>query len=491
MLNALTIDFFDEETALPAKAKPSRQSQLGQFLTAPSVAGFMAGMFGPMDSNVIRLLDAGAGAGALSFAFVDRWTEERAAASTLAIAAYELDEAIQPALAECLDGLQQIRGIETRLVKGDFLEHAATMIRLERGERYTHAILNPPYKKISTASTHRQLLRAAGVETVNLYSGFVALSLELLEQGGEMVAIIPRSFCNGPYYEPFRHFLLERAALRRIHLFGARNKAFKSDGVLQENVIIHLERGASQGDVIVSTSADDSFADLETATYPFAKIINPQDAARFIHIPSGEDLLLLRAAALQHGLADIGVKVSTGPVVDFRMREHLRADSGPGTVPLLYPGHFTAEGIEWPKAGFKKPNAIAHTMDTQKWLYPTGFYTVVRRFSSKEERRRVVANVVDPAALPYPWLGLENHLNVFHIGREPLSEDLARGLATYLNSTAVDQYFRQFNGHTQVNATDLRNMRYPNHATLAALGQWAKGRTLTQSQIDEKVNSLA
>jgi tRNA1(Val) A37 N6-methylase TrmN6 len=204
----------------------------------------MAGMFTPMSSNAIRLLDAGAGAGALSFAFADRWTEERAAAATLAMTAYELDEAIQPALAECLDGFQQIRGIETRLVKGDFLEHAATMIRLERGERYTHAILNPPYKKISTASTHRHLLRAAGVETVNLYSGFVALSLELLEQGGEMVAIIPRSFCNGPYYEPFRHFLLERAALRRIHLFGARNKAFKSDGVLQENVIIHLERGA-------------------------------------------------------------------------------------------------------------------------------------------------------------------------------------------------------------------------------------------------------
>jgi adenine-specific DNA-methyltransferase len=62
-------------------------------------------------------------------------------------------------------------------------------------------------------------------------------------------------------------------------------------------------------------------------------------------------------------------------------------------VPLLYPGHFTAEGIEWPKAGFKKPNAIAHTMATQKWL-THGLYTVVRRFSSKEERR-VVANVVD------------------------------------------------------------------------------------------------
>jgi adenine-specific DNA-methyltransferase len=48
--------------------------------------------------------------------------------------------------------------------------------------------------------------------------------------------------------------------------------------------------------------------------------------------------------------------------------------------------------------------------------------------------------------------------------------DLARGLVAYLNSTFVDTYFRQFNGHTQVNATDLRNLKYPPQASLEAFG---------------------
>ena len=109
--------------------------------------------------------------------------------------------------------------------------------------RFTHAILNPPYKKINSDSEHLRILRQVGIETVNLYSAFVALSLALMKTGGQLVAIIPRSFCNGPNYRPFREFLLQRAALRHIHLFAFRTEAFKDDGVLQENVIVMLERG--------------------------------------------------------------------------------------------------------------------------------------------------------------------------------------------------------------------------------------------------------
>ena len=53
-------------------------------------------------------------------------------------------------------------------------------------------------------------------------------------------------------------------------------------------------------------------------------------------------------------------------------------------------------------------------------------------------------------------LGFENHLNVLHEDKHGLPEKLAYGLAAFLNTTAVDENFRRFNGHTQVNATDLR-----------------------------------
>jgi adenine-specific DNA-methyltransferase len=476
----------DLPRSTPATTR-QRKSQLGQFMTPPSVAEFMASLFEISPHGVIRLLDAGAGQGALTAAFI----ESAKGAAQIAASAFEFDDQILPDLRANLAALRQRSNADCELIEGDFIEEAANRICLGKGARYTHAILNPPYKKIGNDSKHRALLRAAGLETVNLYSGFVGLALELLEPGGELVAIIPRSFCNGPYYQPFRRFMLRRAAIRHIQLFDSRNKAFKDDGVLQENIIIKLVRGAEQGAVTVSTSTDDSFADYAEKQHAFARIVFPEDADAFIHIPTGDDEQILERASFGHTLADLGLTVSTGPVVDFRLREDLRADPEAGTVPLLYPGHFNGTGLQWPKTGFKKPNAIRDCMATRKWLYPNGFYAVVRRFSSKEERRRIVANVIDPARLPAAMIGIENHLNVFHAKRQPISEDLAHGLAAYLNATAVDTYFRRFNGHTQVNATDLRAMRYPSRDALITLGQWAKVRaSVSQDEIDERVNCL-
>jgi adenine-specific DNA-methyltransferase len=479
-----------ELSPLVSSTLKKRKSQLGQFLTPPSIANFMASMFSAPHSDSARLLDAGAGQGALTKAFIEH-SQKIAGAYRIEATAFEFDEEILPKLRDQLAMLREHTGSKCSLVEGDFIKEATIQICSGRGPLYSHAILNPPYKKISSGSDYRSMLRAAGLETVNLYTGFVGLSLELLESGGELVAIIPRSFCNGPYYQPFRRFILKRASIQAIHLFNSRNKAFKDDGVLQENVILKLVRGGEQGNVVISTSQDDSFADFEEKKYAFERIVFSDDADQFIHIPTGNDEQILESGNFNYNLSDLGLTVSTGPVVDFRLKSDLRSEPESDTVPLLYPGHFDEKGLQWPKIGFKKPNAIRDTVTTRKWLYQNGFYAVVRRFSSKEERRRIVANVVDPSRLPSSMIGFENHLNVFHTNRQPISEDLAHGLSTYLNATAVDTYFRRFNGHTQVNATDLRAMRYPRKDKLITLGHWAKNQAyLSQDQIDEKVNAL-
>ncbi|WP_181881230.1 Eco57I restriction-modification methylase domain-containing protein, partial [Escherichia coli] len=98
-------------------------------------------------------------------------------------------------------------------------------------DTFNKAILNPPYLKISASSEERKHLRSVGVETGNLYSCFVALALMLLDDKGELVAITPRSFCNGPYFNDFRRVLLDGNNLNKLHIFESRTSAFKGDKV--------------------------------------------------------------------------------------------------------------------------------------------------------------------------------------------------------------------------------------------------------------------
>ncbi len=461
-------------------------------MTSAPVARFMASLFPPATQTTCVLLDAGAGIGALSCAFLDRWIAgDGFDFGNVEVQAYELDSTLRGHLTNTLEGYTKRLPVNVDVSPEDFITAAALQSMAPR--RFTHAILNPPYKKINSDSMHRLALRQVGIETVNLYSAFVALSLSLMKTGGQIVAIIPRSFCNGPYYRPFRDYILNNAAIHQMHLFASRNKAFRDDDVLQENVIIRLEKHGKQGPVTVSHSTDDSFTDLVAHEYPFDRIVFPSDSERFIHVPTTpEQYHLELSKGIASSLSGVGVGVSTGPVVDFRLRIHIQDEPGEDTVPLLYAGHFTSYETQWPKPGIKRGNAISLNDETRKWLYPNGWYTVVRRFSSKEEARRIIAGVVHPDAFPgAELLGFENHLNVFHEGKRGMPQALAYGVAVYLNTTAVDEYFRRFNGHTQVNATDLRLLKYPSRDTLISLGEWAMSQpVLTQPIIDKRTKKL-
>ncbi len=476
---------------------PKRKAQFGQFFTPGKIAEFMANLFAPMSGAKCHLLDAGAGIGSLSVAFLNRWASDGAHFISIDIDAFEIDEFLHPSLTQILEKYSKHPGFNVTVRSADFIQVATDWLSgnlfAEELPRYTHAILNPPYKKIRSDSAHRSALRQAGIETVNLYTAFVALSLSLLEDQGQLVAIIPRSFCNGTYYRSFRDFILQRAAVHHIHLFQSRSKAFKGDGVLQENIIILLQRGGTQGPVGISTSTDATFTDLVSHEHPFEQIVSSSDRDRFIHVPtSPEQGIIQTSPSIRHSLSNIGVSVSTGPVIDFRLKTYLCDMPDKDTAPLLYPCHCNRHGTMWPISGEKKPNAIQRNENTEKWLYPNGFYCLVRRFSSKEEKYRVIASVVNPTTFAdAPMLGFENHLNVFHENKHGLPEALARGLAVFLNTTAVDEYFRCFNGHTQVNATDLRLMKYPPRDILVALGEWAMEQgELKQTAIDNKLESM-
>lgn len=284
--------------------------------------------------------------------------------------------------------------------------------------------------------------------------------------------------------------------VRHIHVFEKRNCAFKGDEVLQENIIIHAVKGAKPSQIDITTSRGGQFEydhntrscigeDMTQRSVDYSSVIKENDPDQFVHIATNglEQGIVDRMAHFTATLFDLGVQVSTGPVVDFRLKDDLRSKPENGSVPLLYAAHFQHGKLEWPKV-MKKPNVIHVSEKSRKWLWRNeGHYVITRRFTSKEERRRIVASVYT-SDLPGELIGFENHLNVFHAKQNGMSPFLAKGLSIYLNSSLVDRFFRQFNGHTQVNATDLRSLKYPDREALERIGEQTDGLALTQEEID-------
>lgn len=498
-----------------SKLNPKVKTKLGQFFTPSPISSYMASLFNRIEGNV-SLLDPGCGSGSLTAAFVDE-SLKRKKIRSLNIDAFDIEPIIQPFITQmislCVAKSEKNNiPIKTNFKLDDFIISQTKNLKLLTNESgYSHIIVNPPYKKIATNSDYRKALRSVGIETVNLYTGFVALCIQLLNQGGELVAIIPRSFCNGVYYQPFREFLLSETAIKQIHIFDSRSQAFAEDNVLQENIIIHLIKGAKQKEVTITSSPIADFhIDEETQSVtatdqtirkvPFTAIVKLNDKRKFIHIAAHErdQAIIDRLAYFNSTLDDIGLQVSTGTVVDFRLKEDLRQNLENGAVPLIYPTHLK-DGVNWPKDS-KKPNAILISNNSQKWLWKnSGNFIIVKRFSSKEEKRRIVAAYYD-GSFPSQLIGFDNKLNVFHYSKQGFTKDIALGLYVYLNSTLLDKYYRLFGGHTQVNATDLRAIYYPDLKSLKFMGKKAcsikrtsqSGQShslpvssLSQKQIDE------
>ncbi len=468
-------------------------------MTPSPIAAFMASMFKP-NTNHVRLLDAGAGVGSLTAAYVAAACGWRRQPASIDATCYEVDPTMLLHLHRTVDACTRecdAVGIRFtgRIIERDFIEEGAR--QLDRGlfggsgqPRFSAAILNPPYRKINSGSRERGLLRSVGIETSNLYTAFVGLAVKLMDTGGELVAITPRSFCNGPYFRPFRQLLLGQTALTQVHVFESRDRAFSDNEVLQENVIFCAVRGAKRSKITLSSSSGPN-AKVTKRVVAQESVVSADDPESFIHlaVTEADGRVADQMRRLPCSLTDLGLEVSTGRVVDFRAREHLRADPSPGTVPLIYPTHFNSGFVAWPRPGGRKPNALVSNARTLDLLVQNATYVLTKRFTSKEERRRVVAVIHDPARLPkdVTHLGIENHVNYYHAMGAGMPKLLAHGLAAFLNSTLVDQFFRQFNGHTQVNAGDLRSLRYPSRDVLNAVGRRIGKRVPDQADLDAVV----
>ena len=488
MKNELPSRFADRLGLVYASSvNQQHKKENGQFFTPVEIASLMAS-YAEFDGDTVRMLDPGCGSAVLSCALVEHMAHSNPNLTSVHLVAYETDVKLIPISKVALAYLEtwgagRAIAITTTLHTEDFVLHNAGCFE-ETGnlfakpiELFDIVISNPPYFKLSIDDKRASAAKVVINGHPNIYAIFMALSAKLLKEKGELIFVTPRSYAAGGYFKVFREYFFKLIDLDKVHLFVSRKDTFSRDKVLQETVIIKgTKRTQSASQVIISSST--GLKDLTTPqikAFPKKDIIDLDSKEKILYLPTTdyEEAVLDIFRNWNGNLSKYNIKISTGPVVAFRSWDYIRETFENGTVqlaPLFWLHNVKQMTLEWPVAKPKKGQYINVEQKSLPLLIPNKNYILLRRFSSKDDKSRLIAAPYFCNFIKSDYIGVENKVNYIYRPAGHLSRNEVVGLCALLNSTLFDTYFRIFNGNVNVSATELREMPLPSLETIQEMG---------------------
>lgn len=458
-----------ERTSVFMESMPKTlRKSYGQFFTTELTAKFMASMF-DIDTKLptIRICDTGAGTGVLAAAIIEHLLNV-GYNGHIHVVCYENDNHVLSLLHENLMFMACAHEITYEVREENYITTPPV-----GGEKFDYIIGNPPYKKIGKDAPEALALPYVCHGAPNLYFLFWTRAIDTLRDGQELVYIIPRSWTSGAYFAKFREYLFSKCVITNMHIFSSRDKVFDGESVLQETMIIKLRKTVTKPEYVHMTSSSSStFDDLRHYDVAYNSVVAPNGYV-FLVTSEKESVVLNKLNRFTDTLQTINLAMHTGIVVDFRTREVLRDKAEEGSVPLFYSHHIRDGRVVWPA----QQEGEYMVTDHKGYLQANGNYVFVKRFTAKEERRRLQCGILLATDYPeYEYIGTQNKINFIKCA----TAEEAYGIYTLLNSTLYDTYYRILNGSTQVNSTEINSIPVPDVNTISAMGRQLKGNNLTE-----------
>lgn len=456
----------------------------GQFFTPTPIARLLSS-FCDISKTKVRILDPGCGTAILSCALIEHLVEVQTGIERIESVAYETDLELIPYSQKALEYLKQWllnKGIQFKYILhcNDFVLENATVLKENRllslfeetkevDRNFDIIISNPPYFKLSKDDKRTIAAQELVSGQPNIYSIFMGIAAKLLSESGELIFITPRSFASGNYFKAFREFFFNTVQVDKIHLFNSRKDTFNRDSVLQETVVIKAIREEIDPNKNVFVSSSAGIKDIFKPTIKYFRaeeLIDLNSKEKILHLPTSdkEEQILSLVSSWENVLADFNIKISTGPVVAFRALDFIQNHYENSTVhlaPLFWLHNVNKMVLEWPKQLKEKEQYIRIESGSNSLLIPNKNYILLRRFSTKDDKSRLIAALYFCNYAQSDYIGVENKVNYLYRKGGHLDREEVVGLCALLNSELLDTYFQIFNGNVNVIATELREMRFP------------------------------
>ncbi len=455
--------------------------RLGRLFTKKNTARLMADMTELNKSKTAyTILDPGAGTGILSAAIIEKICKECENCKQIFITAYENCDMFADMLE---DNLERIRkkcrhdyGVKLypTVYRENYLteskNHYTVTFFDSVEDKYDIVICNPPTEFADKSSEEAKTV--GGVTQVKISSAFLFARLagKHLEADGQLVIVLPTTVATASELTSFRKEMAENLSLTKIHLFIGKQKNEKRAVPLKKNIILSYSKTDVHSPVVISTSADESSSDtvvLPELEYDF--VVDGNDGS--LTLPkSAEDTKIVKYInGFPETLSSLGLKMSTGLVLDSRCEDLLFTDSVPGTIPLIRPTAIKGGTVHFPLPIRKQYIAPKNTNIIQR----NKNMIMVKRVPTKSDERFVNSGIYLAAQLPaYRYISTHNKINFIDTKdkHDEMSARLAFGLFALLNSTIYDRYISIISKSKQINSKEMRSLRLPPRNIIENIG---------------------
>ena len=459
----------------------SENVRLGRLFTKKDTARLMAGMLSLDESKTVyTVLDPGAGTGILTAAVVEEICKKYSSCKQIFVTCYENDPEFLPMLRDNLERIRKkcrhdynvklfVTVYEENYLTDSKNHYTVTFFGSVVEDKFDIVICNPPVELVGKTSAECETVGGVTQLKISLAFLFAKLAKRHLEDGGQLVIMLPTLVASASLLTEFRKEMAKELSLEKIHLFIGKQKNKSRAVPLKKNIILAYGKCPRPDTVTISTSFDSgkSVTVLPPLEYDF--VVDKNDGT--LTLPKNiEDTKIVKyISTFPETLSGLGLKMSTGLIIDSKCEGLLFTEPIKTSVPVIRPSHMKNGQISFPQPVKRQYVAPVNPSLVQK----NKNMVIIKRVPAGSDERFVNSSIYMAAQLPaYKYISTHNKIN-FIDTKEKNSEicpRLAFGLFALLNSTIYDRYISIVSKSKQINSKEMRSLPLPPRNIIENIG---------------------
>ena len=456
--------------------------RLGRLFTKKDTARLMAELCEIPDKEKLYILDPGAGTGILAAALIEKICKSgNSNIKEIYLTCYETNPDFLPMLRNNLERIRKkcrhdfkiklISNISDKSFLIDCADSYRESLFADENLKYDIIIANPPEELLEKSSVEASVFADICTSDTDASVLFTMLSAVMLNEGGQICALLPTQIAYSAYLAKFRRKLLSLVYIERMHIFAKKAKAKYAADPTKKSMIFKMRAGETPNAIYISSSYDDGALENVKLLPAFEQsyIIRGEDK-NIVLVKNDEEAEILKYVESQPAtLSSLGLKMKTGLTLESRYPDLLRDNISENVLPLISPNCIKNGRITFPlpnrKNQFIMPRIPSLMQKNKNMLF-------IKRVPAKSDGRRFICGIYLASQFPkFRYISTHNKLNYldYEDDRE-MNAAMIHGVYAVLSSMLYERYCAIISLSAQINAKDYYDLPMPSEETLCAIG---------------------